>query len=85
MLLLIFKVFANELYNDNEASLVVKEFTKGEFKIVYSYGNERLENNWFSCKIEFNFYDHFGLDKNDIEKKIRLYCRIQSLVLSATC
>ena len=43
LLLLISKVFANELYNDNKTSLSVEELSKGEFEIVYSYSNERLE------------------------------------------
>lgn len=55
LLLLNFKVFANELYNDNEVSLSVEELIKGEFKIVFSYRNERLELREIS-PTGYNFY-----------------------------
>ena len=48
LLLLNFKVFANELYNDNEVSLSVEELINGEFKIVFSYRNDRLESHEIS-------------------------------------
>ena len=27
----------------------------------------KIERNKFSCKLIFDFYDHFGLDSNDLE------------------